>query len=155
MNAITIYLAQDPTTSQIPLPKSLSHTTTCELVLDANELWVHITFENHAVEKFFIQRFNEGIDLEGSRLYQFVKELARDPTEGVKRAQLARKWESTSKHINRLKLPEPLKQKFFGKSYSSRFEFKGTKVFLKSEPSEMRLILNELRMNQLKVKIVN
>ena len=52
-----------------------------ELILDGNELWVHATFENHEVEKFHVQTFNEGAEGEGSQQYQFVKKLFKDPHE--------------------------------------------------------------------------
>jgi len=50
-----------------------------ELVLDGNELWLHVIFENQAIEEFFIQAFHEGTDLEGSQQYQFMKEIFKNP----------------------------------------------------------------------------
>ncbi len=151
-NAIAVYLSQDPTTLEASPHKINDSLTHFELVLDGNELWVHVSFENQAIEKFFVQKFNEGPDLTGSRLHQFAKGLVEDPVEGTKKAKLVRKWESASKHINRLKLPMLLKQKFFAKSYSSHFDFKGARISLGSDLNEVRLILKDLRQNHLKSK---
>jgi len=58
------------------------------------------------------------------------------------------KWESASKHINRLRLPEELKKACFGKSYGSSFNFKGIKTCLTSPDAERALI--QLREGHLK-----
>jgi hypothetical protein len=112
---------------------------------------VHVAFENQTVEKFYIQKFHEGADPAGSHLHQFMKETLKDPDSGVKRAKLTRKWESASKHINRLNLPQNLKRAFFTKSHGSHFQFNGARLSLKSNShTDVRLILHELRQNHLK-----
>ena len=54
-----------------------------ELILDGNELWVRVTFDNQETEKIFVQKFHEGADPAGSHLYQFVKELLKNPEAGI------------------------------------------------------------------------
>ncbi|GEM_PF-6978590 len=152
-NAIASYLSQDPATRNLPFYAAYSPTTTFELVLDGNELWVHVTFENQSLEKFYVQKFHEGADPAGSRLHQFMKETLKDPNSGVKRAKLTRKWESASKHIHRLNLPQRLKQEFFTKSHGSHFQFNGARLSLKlNSHTDVGLILQELRQNHLKSK---
>lgn len=150
-NAINIYLSQDPILLKNQLQSVELPMTTFELVLDENELWVKVIFENQAVEKFYIQKFYEGPDPAGSHLHQFMKETLKDPDSGVKRAKLTRKWESASKHINRLNLPQSLKQEFFSESHGSHFQFSGARLSLKPNPKiDVRLILHELRQIHLK-----
>jgi hypothetical protein len=150
-NAINAYLSQDPALLKNQLQPTESPATTFELVLDGNELWVNVTFENQATEKFYVQKFHEGPDPAGSHLHQFVKEMLKDREVGLKKARFTRKWESASKHINRLHLPEGLKQKFFTKSYGSHFQFNGVRISLKFDnPVNISLILRELRQNHLK-----
>ena len=150
INAISIYLSQDANSLVQPVQPSTQPATTFELALDGNELWVEVTFENQMTEKFHIQKFHEGGDPEGSAPFKFIKGIIQDPKAGEKRAKLAYKWESASKHINRLKLPETLKQAFFGKSSSSTFRFNGVKVQLFSNVAS---IIAELRERHLKCGI--
>lgn len=117
-------------------------------MLKDNELWVSATFENGDSSKFYVQRFYEGIDDNGSSIYKFIKNLFNSPDSGTKKAQPHNEWDTPSKHINRLKLPIDLKKAFFGKSYSSTFNFNGMRVELPSDCSE---VLNELRERHLKM----
>ncbi len=117
--------------------------TEFELVLDGNELWVYATLENRESEKFLIQKFHEEAGGELSGMFRFVKDLFDDDRKGERRATLTRKWESTSKLINRIKFPDELRQAFFGKSYGATFYFKGLRVMLK--PSSSEDVLKELR----------
>lgn len=147
-NAIASHLSQDPAITNIPPQEARQCSTTFELVLDGNELWVHVGFKNQSIEKFFIQRFNETADPAGSHLYQFVKKMLRDPGAGSKKAKLSQKWESASKHINRLHLPERLKQLFFEKMHGSCFEFAGASLTC-STPVDITAILPDLRKRHL------
>jgi len=150
-NAINVYLSQDPALLKNQLQSIELPITIFELVLNGNELWVNVMFENQAVEKFYVQKFHEGPDPAGSHLHQFMKETLKDPNSGVKRAKLTRKWESSSKHINRLNLPQGLKREFFTKSHGSHFQFNGARLSLKSNArTDVGLILRELRQNYLK-----
>ena len=106
-----------------------------------------------SVNEFYIQKFHEGADPASSHLHRFMKEALRDPGNGVKKAKLTRKWESASKHINRLNLPQDLKRAFFTKSHGSHFQFNGARLSLKSNPHiDLGLILHELRQIHLKSK---
>jgi hypothetical protein len=148
VNAINVYLSQDPMSSKTQLQTvEAQPSTTFKLALDSNELWIHVTLENQVTEKFYIQKFNEASDPEGSTLFKFVKYIIKNPQTGEKKAKLSYRWESTSKHINRLKLPKILKDAFFGKSHSSTFQFKGIQVSLSSN---IKNILTELRERHLK-----
>lgn len=147
-NAIASYLSQDPATRDLPFQTTLSSTTTFELVLDGNELWVHVAFENQSIEKFFIQKFNDNAEPEGSYLHRFVKDILKDPTVGTKKAKLTRKWESASKHINRLKIPNFLKASFFRNVYGSSLQFQGNRVAI-TENEKVCQILSELRKRHL------
>ena len=138
-DAIASYLSQDPATRDLSLQSAHSPTITFRLVLDGNE-----------------QKFHEGADPAGSHLHQFMKETLRDPGSGVKRAKLTRKWESASKHINRLNLPQALKREFFTKLHGSHFQFSGVRLSLKSNSqTDVRVILQELRQIHLKSKKVS
>lgn len=141
INAIGIFLAYGINPPQAPpqLPKS---TITFKLILKGNELWVEATFENGNSSKFYVQKFHEGCDPKGSSPFKFIKDLFDAPNVGTKKAKLVYKWETASKHINRLKIPNALKNAFFGKSYSSTFNFNGMRVELPSDCSE---VLSELR----------
>ncbi len=147
-NAIASYLSQDPATRDLTFQSAHSPTTTFELVLDGNELWVHVAFENQSIEKFFIQKFNDNAELAGSYLHRFVKDILKDPTVGTKKAKLTRKWESASKHINRLKIPKLLKSNFFRKMHGSSFQFQGDRIVI-TENEKACLILSELRKRHL------
>ncbi len=116
-------------------------------MLDGNELWIKVIFENQVTEKFYVQKFNEGPRKKESPLFKFVKDIIKNPQVGERKANLLYGWESASKHINRLHLPEELKQAFFGKSYSSTFTFKGIKVQLCLDLGE---VLKRLRERLLK-----
>ena len=117
--------------------------TEFEMVLDGNELWIQVTFENKEAERFFIQRFHEGVGGEMSAPFKFVRSLVSDGRKGERRADLCYKWESASKLINRLRLPEELKRAFFGKSYGATFQFGGLRVAVELEISKK--ILYELK----------
>lgn len=147
INAISAFLSNgisSPPTS-LKLPKS---TIVFELMLDGNELWIKASFENEVSEKFYVQRFHEGPNAEESPIFKFVKDLFKSPGIGSKKAKLVYKWETASRHINRLKLPMDLRKAFFGKSYSSTFNFNGIRVEL---PSDCNEVLSELRERHLKM----
>lgn len=145
-NAIASYLSQDSSTRDLSFQSIHSPITTFELVLDGNELWVKVMSENQDTEKFYVQKFHESADPDGSRLYQFVKEMIKNPEAGTKKAKLTRKWESASKHVNRINLPLDLKREFFVKAHGSHFHFQGTRLALKaSAQTDVKLILTELR----------
>lgn len=146
VNAISSYLTQGIELQPRPILTAEKPSAAFDLYLDGNELWVKVTFENEMMENFYIQKFHEGSDPEGSALYKFVKDIINNPQTGEKKADLTYKWESASKHINRLKLPEELKRAFFGKAHSSTFQFKGLKVRLSSSVGG---ILAELRKRHL------
>ncbi|MGC1878874.1 MAG: hypothetical protein WA678_05825 [Rhabdochlamydiaceae bacterium] len=146
VNAISSYLTQGIELQPTPILTAEKPSAAFDLYLDGNELWVKVTFENEMMENFYIQKFHEGSDPEGSALYKFVKDIINNPQTGEKKADLTYKWESASKHINRLKLPEELKRAFFGKAHSSTFQFKGLKVGLSSSVGS---ILADLRKRHL------
>lgn len=151
INAINIFLSQDPVLLKRQSKREAHSDTIFELVLDGNELWVNVTFENQEAERFFIQKFQEGPSLNGSCLHQFLQDIFIDPEAGEKKAKFDNEWESASKHINRIHLPKFLKSRFFLKSHGSCFHFGGTRISLKSDKQEeIRSILKELRKNQLK-----
>lgn len=130
INAIGMFLAGAPVRA---IATTREPEVTFTLVLDGNELWVHATFENRATEKFFIQAFHECGDGEGSALFKFVKSIFTTSQRGERRARLPAKWETASKHINRLKLPEDLKQAFFErKAHGSTYYLAGTQVRIKN-----------------------
>lgn len=143
INAVTVHLSQDPKPRPQPIQLPAQPTTAFELMLDGNELWVKVNFENQTTEKFYVQKFHEGSDPEGSPLFKFVKGIIKNPQAGERKADLLYRWESASKHINRLQLPEELKQAFFGKSYSSTFRFKGISVQLPTNEGEVIAKLRE------------
>lgn len=140
-NAIHTYLSQDP--SQRLIKTDIQSFTSFKLVLDINELWIHVRFENNVIEKFYIQKFHESDDPEGSALLKFVKSLINNPQAGEKKANLLYQWEAASKHINRLKLPPILKSAFFGKSRGSSFQFNGIQVQLSSNIENILKSLHE------------
>ncbi len=151
VNVINAHISQDPALSKAELQIIEPALTTFELALDGHELWVNVTFENQAVEKFFIQQFHEGPDPAGSRLHQFMKDTLEDPSSGIRKAKLIKKWESASKHIDRIKLPMVLKREFFTESHGSHFRFHGARISLKSNDGpDVKLSLHELRKNHLK-----
>lgn len=147
INAIGVFLSHGMSSPSTSLKLSKS-TIVFELMLDDNELWVKATFENGVSNKFYVQKFYEGINAEGSPIFKFVKDLFKSPGVGSKRAKLIYKWETASKHINRLKLPIDLKKAFFGNSYGSSFNFNGIRVEL---PSDCNKVLNELQKRHLKM----
>lgn len=149
-NAIHIYFAQGSSYLKRPIQALTQPPTVFELMLNGNELWVKVTFENHLSDKFYVQSFHEKPNLNGSRLHQFVKDIFQNPRAGEKRAKLTDKWESASKHIHRIKLPELLKSKFFIKTHGSYFQFQGLRIELSHNQKEERgLILTELRKRHL------
>lgn len=151
INEISAYLSRSKDISSKSIQPSQQSITLFELQLDGNELWVLVTFENKAKEKFYVQKFQEGWNSEGSQLFKFVNNIFKDPQAGEKKAKLEWPWESASKHINRIRLPKILKQAFFEKSSKALFRFKGTQIKLKSSENEtINLILKELRENHLK-----
>lgn len=135
INSVNAYLAHniEPRSIQPTVPPSASFT----LVLDGNELWVKITFQNQETESFYIQRFHEDADPEGSAPFRFVKDLLKVPHAGKRKANLRCKRESASGHINRIHLPQVLKALFFGKSHGSFFEFKGVTVEVFSDIADI------------------
>lgn len=151
INEINIYLSQDPIVFKKQLHSIRTSVTTFELFLDGNELWVNVKFENDAIEKFYIQKFHEGRDLEGSRLYQFMCELLNESSSGGGRPSQKRTWESASKCINRLKLPELLKREFFSRCQGDEFQFRAPLISLKSNSDkDVAQILRQLQENHLK-----
>ncbi|MDN3508970.1 MAG: hypothetical protein P0S93_02945 [Candidatus Neptunochlamydia sp.] len=127
-NAISMYFSEGSTLKASHLETSEQLPTIFELILDGNELWVGATFENEVAERFYIQKFHEGINGEVSKLHQFVKDIVNNPEPGEKQAKLKYKWESAAKHINRIQLPKFLKEKFFLKSHGSHFQFGGVRI---------------------------
>jgi hypothetical protein len=121
-----------------------------ELKLNGNELWVHVTLSNDSIFKFYLQKFNEGIDADGSLIYRFMKDIIKNPEAGEKKANLSFSSESASKHINRIRLPVALKQAFFGRASRATFHFNGAKIALRSNDKETKAIFNKLRENHLK-----
>ena len=116
-------------------------------MLEENELWIKVIFENRSTEKFCVQKFNEGVGGEESALFKFVKGIFTSPRAGEKRAKLRYKWETASKHIERIKLPVGLKKEFFKKPHSSSFIFGGLRVQLSSNVDD---VLSELHEEHLK-----
>lgn len=138
INAISMFLAGAPIRA---VSTSCDPEVAFTLVLDGNELWVHATFENWATEKFLVQAFHEGDDGEGSSLFKFVKSIFASPQRGERRARLLSEWETASKHISRLRLPEELKQAFFGqKAHGSTYYFAGTQVRIKKAETIVKIL---------------
>lgn len=136
INAIGMYLA-GASLHMVSSPNEPEVAFT--LILDGNELWVHATYENRATEKFFIQAFHEGDDRGGSSLFKFVKSVFASPQKGKGEARLSADWETASKHISRLKLPEELKRAFFErKAHGSTYYFAGIQIRMKNPGDVMR-----------------
>lgn len=149
-NAISVYFSGGATLKGNHLETSEQPSTIFELILDGNELWVSATFENEMTERFYIQKFHEGIDGEGSQLYQFIRDVVSNPEAGEKQSKLKYKWESAAKHINRIQLPKILKEKFFPKSHGSHFQFGGVRVeILHENQDEITSTLSTLQANAL------
>lgn len=148
INSINIFLSNGTDTYSPSFSKPKQKNIIFELILDVNELWVKATFENQETEQFYVQKFYESSDPEGSPLCKFVKSILKSPEPGKKTAQLLYKWETASRHINRLHLPDILKDAFFGKSHGSLFNFKGISVEL---PGDSIDVLRQLRERHLKI----
>lgn len=147
INSINIFLSNETKTYSPSFFKPKQAMIIFELILDGNELWIKATFENQKTERFYIQKFYESSDPEGSPLYKFVKSILKSPEPGKKKAKLLYKWETSSRHINRLNLPNVLKEAFFGKTHGSIFNFKGLAVEL---PDDSIDVLRQLRERHLK-----
>lgn len=148
INAINIFLSNGTDAYSPSFSKLKQKNIIFELILDVNELWVKATFENQEIEQFYVQKFYESSDPEGSPLFKFVKSLLKSPEPGKKKAKFLYKWETASRHINRLHLPNILKEAFFGKSHGSIFNFKGIAVEL---PDDSIDVLRQLREGHLKM----
>lgn len=149
-NAINMYFSGGVILKESHLETSEQSSTIFELILDGNELWVGATFENEMTEKFYIQKFYEGVNAERSQLYQFIRRIFENPEPGKKKAKLTRKWESAAKHINRIQLPNLLKEKFFPQTHGSYFQFQGTslKYFHKNQDN-IKVVFSDLRKRHL------
>lgn len=147
INSINIYLSNglDSFSSSYSLLKQAN--VIFELVLDGIELWVKATFANQETERFYVQKFYDVSDPEGSQLFKFMKSIFRSPTSGEKKAELEFSWETPSKHINRLKIPYILKEAFFGTAHGSIFNFKGISIELPGDPLD---VLRQLQEHHLK-----
>lgn len=128
LNSINIYLSNgsDSLSSFHSLPKQ--ENVTFELILDGIELWVKASFPNLENERFYVQKFYDNNDPEDSQLFKFVKSIFNSPASGKKRAELKFQWETISKHVNRIMLPNKLKKAFFEKTHGSIFCFSGLVV---------------------------
>ncbi len=149
INSINIYLSNgsDSLSSFHSLPKH--ENVAFELILDGIELWVKTTFANGENERFYVQKFYENNDPEGSQLFKFVKSIFNSPASGKKRAELKFQWETISKHVNRIMLPNKLKKAFFDKTRGSTFCFSGLVVEFSDGSME---VLREIRERHLKCK---
>jgi hypothetical protein len=148
INSINIFLSNGANTYSPSFFKPKQPNIIFELILDRNELWIKAIFENQETEQFYIQKFYDSSDHEGSPLYKFVKNILKSPEPGQKKAKLLYKWETASKHINRLQLPDILKEAFFGRAHGSTFDFKGITVEL---PDDSIDVLRQLRERHLKM----
>lgn len=147
INTISVYLSEGRLlTNGLTEDTFTEAFTSFELILEENVLWMHVTFENRDTEKFFVQKFYEVAQREGSYLRQFVQGLFDDPEASEKKATLKFKWESAAKHLNRIHLPKLLKKEFFFNTHGSYFHFQGTTVKVPStKKKEIEFILAELR----------
>ncbi len=141
INSINIYLSNGPDTlsSFYSLPKQ--ENVTFELILDEIELWVKATFANGENERFYVQKFYDNNDPDGSQLFKFVKSFFNFPVSRGKKPELEYPWETISKHVNRIKLPNKLKKIFFEKVHGSTIYFNSV-VELSDDSIE---VLRELR----------
>lgn len=133
---------------------TVSSSSTFELQLNDNELWILVTPNNSQVERLYLQKFHDGEHPNGSSTLRFVKKLFQKPQGGKIEVELLYKSESIAKYINRLRLPKDLKKLFFHTSHSDRVQFNGVKITAENNPlANVELILKELRKNHQKAKI--
>ncbi len=133
---------------------SESSLCTFELELNDNELWILVTPNNSQVERFYLQKFHDGVHQDGSSTLRFVKKLFQKPQGGQIKVELLYKSESIAKYINRLHLPKDLKKLFFHTTHGDRVQFNGVKIITENNPLvNVELILKELRENHQKTKI--